>query len=110
MAPQAAARFNNLEQPPREDIVRASPYAQIVRGNYKSPTHVVLDTNDDLIPWQQAQRTVEAMRDAGVESGLTLVPGQPHLFDLYRDPGRSRWGYVMERYQFLLRRIGREIV
>lgn len=110
VAPQAAARFNYMEQPPRDDIVRASPYAQIVRGNYKSPTYVVFGTNDDLIPWQQAQRTVEAMRDAGVESGLTLAPGQPHLFDLYRDPDGSRWGYVMEGYKFLLRRIGREIV
>lgn len=110
VAPQDAARFNRLEPPPREDIVRASPYAQILLGNYKSPTHIVFGTNDDLIPWQQAQRTVRAMRDAGIESGLTLAPGQPHLFDMYRDPDGSRWGYVIEGYKFLLRRIGRELV
>ncbi|KAK1674046.1 hypothetical protein BDP55DRAFT_613354 [Colletotrichum godetiae] len=105
----AAAAFNKLEQPSLNEVVRASPYAQIVKGNYKSPTHVVFGTGDDLIPWQQAQRTVDAMRDAGIQSGLTLAPGQPHLFDLFRDPDGSRWGYVMEGYKFLLERIGRDI-
>ena len=105
-----AARFNHLPQPPREDIVQASPYAQIVRGTYESPTHIVFGTDDDLIPWRQAERTVAAMRDAGVEAGLTLAPGAPHLFDLYRDPDGTRWGYVLEGYNFLFRRIGREII
>ena len=109
VASQAAAHFNHLQQPPAEDIVQASPYAQIIRGNYKSPTHLVFGTNDDLIPWQQAQRTVKAMRDAGIESGLTLAPDQPHLFDMYRDPDGSRWSYVMEGYRFLFQRIGIDI-
>ena len=110
VAPQTAARFNHLEQPPVEDIVQASPHAQIVRGNYKSPTYLVFGTNDDLIPWQQAQRTVNAMRDAGIDSGLTLAPDQPHLFDMFRDSDGSRWGYVMEGYKFLFQRIGKNIV
>jgi acetyl esterase/lipase len=96
-----------MEQPPKEDILKASPYAQIVRGNYKSPTYIVFGTRDDLIPWQQAQRTADALRDAGVESGLTLVQGQPHLFDLYRDPTGKRWEAVLEGYKFLLSRIGK---
>ncbi len=102
-----AAQFNHLEQPPKEDVLRASPYAQIVRGNYKSPTHIVFGTKDDLIPWQQAQRTADALRDAGIEAGLTLVPGQPHLFDLYRDPDGKRWEAILEGYGFLLDRIRR---
>ena len=107
---QAAADFNRLEQPSREDIIQASPYAQILQGNYKSPTHIVFGTKDDLIPLEQAQRTVDAMRDAGIASGITVAPGQPHLFDLYRDPDGKRWGYVVEGYKFLLQRLGREIV
>ncbi|KAL9079841.1 MAG: hypothetical protein Q9157_001297 [Trypethelium eluteriae] len=110
VASQDAVSFNHLEQPPREDIIRASPYAQIVQGNYKSPTHIVFGTKDDLIPWQQGQRTVEAMKDAGIESGFTLAPDQIHLFDMYRDPDGRRWRYVIEGYKFLLQRIGKEIV
>lgn len=95
------------DQPPKEDVVRASPYAQIVRGTYKSPTHIIFGTNDDLIPWQQAQRTADALRDAGVESGLTLVPGGPHLFDIYSDKDGKRWAAVLEGYQFLFDRLRR---
>ncbi|KAF4780238.1 beta-ketoacyl synthase domain-containing protein [Colletotrichum scovillei] len=105
----AATAYNKLEQPALDEVVRASPYAQIVKGNYKSPTHIVFGTGDDLIPWEQAQRTVDAMRNAGVQSGLTLGPGQPHLFDLFRDPDGSRWGYVMEGYKFLFEKIRRDI-
>ncbi|KAK2037940.1 ketoacyl-synt-domain-containing protein [Colletotrichum somersetense] len=107
--PHTAAAFNKLEQPSPDEVVRASPYAQIIRGNYASPTHIVFGTGDDLIPWQQARYTVDAMRNAGIESGLTLAPGQPHLFDLFRDPDRSRWGYLMEGYKFLFERIGRDV-
>ena len=110
VASGAAAQFNHLKQPPIEDIVQASPYAQIVRGNYKSPTHIVFGTNDDLIPWQQPQRTVGALQDKGIESGLTLAEGEPHLFDLYRDGDGRRWGYVVEGYRFLLGRIGRSLI
>ncbi|KAJ5598872.1 ketoacyl-synt-domain-containing protein [Penicillium hordei] len=107
---QVASAFNRLQQPPKEDVIQASPYAQILQGNYKSPTHIVFGTSDDLIPWEQAQRTVAAMKDAGIESGLTIAPGEPHLFDLYRDPNGCRWGYVMEGYNFLLQILGKETV
>ncbi|KAK2006001.1 ketoacyl-synt-domain-containing protein [Colletotrichum eremochloae] len=109
VASHATAAFNNMEQPQIGDVVRASPYAQIIKGNYKSPTHIVFGTQDDLIPWEQAQRTVNAMKDAGIESGLTLAPGQPHLFDLLRDSNGNRWGYVIEGYRFLLHRIGKDL-
>lgn len=109
VVPQRAAHYNDLDQPPLEDIVRASPYAQIIRGNYKTPTHVVFGTNDDLIPWQQAQRTMAALKDAGIESSITLAPDQPHLFDMYRDPDGSRWRYVMEGYRFLFAKIDRHL-
>lgn len=109
VAPQDAARFNALEPPLREEIIKASPHAQIVMGNYKSPTHVVFGSADDLIPWQQGQRTVQAMQDAGIDSGFTFAPGQPHLFDMYRDPDGSRWGYVLQGYKFLLGKLGKTL-
>jgi acetyl esterase/lipase len=99
--------WHNMAQPPNYEIVRASPYAQIVRGNYKSPTHIVFGTKDDLIPWQQAKRTADALRTAGIESGLTLVKDQPHLFDVYGDPTGKKWEAVLEGYAFLFNRIGR---
>ena len=105
--PAEAAKYVQQPQPPKEDIIRASPYAQIVRGNYKSPTHIVFGTKDDLIPWQQAQRTVDALKDANVECGITLLQDQPHLFDMFRDPDGKRWEGVMEGYRFLLRKAGR---
>lgn len=107
MSAAESSKFNHMEQPRRDDVIQASPYAQIKKGNYKSPTHIVFGTRDDLIPWQQAQRTVGAMRKAGVDVGFTLVEGQPHLFDLYRDPDGRRWEAVLEGYQFLFRKIGR---
>lgn len=107
--PGEAAGYAQMPQPPLDDIVRASPYAQIVRGNYKSPTHIVFGTKDDLIPWQQAQQTADALRDAGVESGLTLLPDQPHLFDMFRDPDGKRWEAVLAGYKFLLEKAGRRL-
>ncbi|KAI1499966.1 hypothetical protein F5X99DRAFT_430171 [Biscogniauxia marginata] len=109
VSPTEAHKFNHLEQPPNEDIVQASPYAQIIRGNYKSPTHIVFGTKDDLIPWQQAQRTADAMRDAGIEAEITLLQGHPHLFDMYRDPDGKRWEAVLKGYRFLFGKIGKEL-
>ncbi|KAH6509949.1 hypothetical protein HBI56_129370 [Parastagonospora nodorum] len=53
------ATWQNMVQPSNEEILQGSPYAQIVRGNYKSPTHIVFGTNDNLIPWQQAKWTTD---------------------------------------------------
>lgn len=99
--------YTSMPQPAEEEIIKASPYAQVIRGNYKSPTHIVFGTKDDLIPWQQAEETVKAMREHGVDVGFTLGEGEPHLFDMYRDPDGKRWGYVLEGYRFLLERVGR---
>ncbi|KAL8784357.1 MAG: hypothetical protein Q9213_004009 [Squamulea squamosa] len=101
-------RYHELPQPPVEDIVRASPYAQIVRGNYMSPTHIVFGTDDDLIPWQQAQETVDAMQKVGIDAGLTLLKGEPHLFDLFRDRDGARWEAIQPAYRFLFDRIGKK--
>lgn len=105
---EQAAQYKDLPQPAPELVRKISPLAQIRKGVYRTPTHILFGTEDDLIPWQQAQRTADALRDAGVESGLTLLEGAPHLFDLYRDPDGQRWQAVLEGYEFLFRLMGRQ--
>jgi acetyl esterase/lipase/2-polyprenyl-3-methyl-5-hydroxy-6-metoxy-1,4-benzoquinol methylase/acyl carrier protein len=71
-----------LPVPPLADVQRACPLSQIVAGRYKTPTFLIHGGLDDLIPVQQAERTQDAMRAAGVESTLRVVQGGLHLFDL----------------------------
>ncbi|KAB5575475.1 hypothetical protein GE09DRAFT_1200074 [Coniochaeta sp. 2T2.1] len=95
--PSEAGRSFRMEQPSVELVRQASPYAQIIRGHYKSPTHIVFGTKDDLIPWQQAQQTADALREAGVESGITLLPLLlPFGYGWVR-LGNGLWYYVGSR-------------
>ena len=98
---QNASQYLNLPQPSNDEIVSISPYAQIRRGNYKTPTFLIHGTKDDLIPWQQMQRTYEGLREIGVPAGLEIVEGAVHLFDLYRDPTGKMWETVLRGYEFL---------
>ncbi|KAF2258973.1 ketoacyl-synt-domain-containing protein [Lojkania enalia] len=92
--------FAKLERPSTEQVVAISPYAQIKKGNYKVPTYLIHGTKDDLIPWEQPKTVLEALREAGVDSGLSILDGAEHLFDLYRSKGRE-WDVVLEGYEFL---------
>ncbi|KAI1097348.1 hypothetical protein F4804DRAFT_339282 [Jackrogersella minutella] len=73
-----------LPQPTREQIQAISPLAQIRQGSYRTPTFLVHPYEDDLIPWQQAQRTADELRRSGVEAELRLIGNAAHLFDMYR--------------------------
>lgn len=106
--PDQAEQYKKLPPPAPELVRKISPLAQIRNGSYRTPTHIVFGTEDDLIPWQQAQRTTDALRQAGVECELTLLEGAPHLFDLYRDPDGQRWQAVLKGYEFLFRLMGRQ--
>lgn len=92
-----------LPMPPTEDIQAVSPYAQIVKGNYRTPTFLVHGDCDDLIPWRQSCETVEALRAGGVEAGLAVPRGAGHAFDLWggEDPAGTGWAAVREGYDFL---------
>lgn len=96
---------NTLPIPTREQVQAISPLAQIRRGAYGSPTFIVHGTKDDLIPWQQSQRTYDALRERGVDAWLRIVEGAIHLFDLgkglERNEGAAR--AVGEGYKFLER-------
>lgn len=93
--------WNALPQPTLEEIIACSPLAQIVRGNYQTPTFIIHGTNDDLIPWEQSQGTFDALLNEGVEAGLVLVEGAPHICDLSSNPASEGWKAVLKGYEFL---------
>jgi acetyl esterase/lipase len=92
-------------QPDTHQIQRISPYAQIVQGTYRTPTYVVHGTEDDLIPWKQTARTVNALKEKGVAAEAVIVEGGVHLFDLYRDTDEKGWEAVCKGYGFLSRHV-----
>ncbi len=96
-----------LPMPAAEDIQAVSPYAQIVQGNYHTPTFLVHGDRDDLIPWQQSRDTVEALLAQGVEAGLAAPRKAGHAFDLWpnEDPLGTGWAAIQEAYDFIDRHI-----
>lgn len=99
---QSPDDFYNLPMPSKEQIVSISPYSQIVRGNYTTPTFLIHGTVDDLIPWQHSQRIVDALNERGVESSIEVLDGVDHLFDTFSDQG---WEEVQRGYAWLARQI-----
>lgn len=98
--------------PAQADIVAVSPLAQVRAGNYTTPTFILLPRGDDLIPWQQAQRTWEALQEAHVDSELRIVEGVGHLFDLgglQRVRSVAARQAVVDGYDFLCRHVGLEL-
>ncbi|KAH6629968.1 polyketide synthase [Chaetomium sp. MPI-SDFR-AT-0129] len=97
-----------LPTPTPEQVAAISPLAQIRLGNYETPTFLVHPVDDDLIPWQQAQRTVEELQARGVQAEVRIVDKAVHLFDLYprydRHPGAV--AAIKDGYEFLKRAVG----
>ena len=73
-----------LPAPSIEQIRSISPLAQIRAGRYATPTFLIHGTRDDLVPWQQSQRTHEALVERGVAARLVVLEDALHLFDMYR--------------------------
>ncbi|KAK2029121.1 hypothetical protein LX32DRAFT_617722 [Colletotrichum zoysiae] len=92
--------------PTSAEIAAVSPLARVRTGHYTTPTFIIHPREDDLIPWQQADRTWRALRDRGVEAELRLVEGVPHLFDLARTMDDAAERAVVEGYEFLCRHVG----
>jgi len=90
------------------DVAAISPLAHIRNGTYTTPTFIIHPRQDDLIPWQQSQRTWEAMRDQGIASELRILEYGPHLFDMYRqfaDDDAAK-AAVRDGYSFLCKYVG----
>ncbi|KAL7626424.1 hypothetical protein AAE478_003196 [Parahypoxylon ruwenzoriense] len=95
--------WKTLQWPAVEDIRAISPYAHIVQGTYRTPTFIVHGECDDLIPWQQSQDTISALRKQGVNANVAIVPRVGHGFDLdpADDPMGRGWEAIESSYQFL---------
>lgn len=102
------SKFAKFFKPTPEQIREISPLAQIRRRAYKTPTFIIHGTLDDLIPWQQAQRTADLLAEGGTDSEIRIVEGAIHLFDIYGEYWRNenQRRAVEEGYEFLRRRIG----
>ncbi|KAK3332590.1 hypothetical protein B0T19DRAFT_457479, partial [Cercophora scortea] len=98
--------LRNLPMPSLDEIRAVSPYSQIVLGNYRTPTFMVHGLRDDLIPWEQSRRTIETLRERGVE-GEVAVPDAGHAFDLFKaeDPMGTGWAAVEKGYAFVCRHV-----
>ncbi|KAK4194359.1 hypothetical protein QBC40DRAFT_238747 [Triangularia verruculosa] len=89
-----------------EEVSAVSPLAQVRRGQYKTPTFIIHPRQDDLIPWQQAERMYEALTRHGVDTELRIVDeGAKHLFDIgerwqtrYKEGSKA----MHEGFQFLV--------
>ncbi|KAK3680862.1 hypothetical protein B0T22DRAFT_524224 [Podospora appendiculata] len=98
--------LRNLAMPSLDEIRAVSPYGQIILGHYQTPTFMVHGLRDDLIPWEQSRRTIEALRERGVEAHMA-TPDAGHAFDLFRaeDPMGTGWAAVDEGYAFVCRHV-----
>jgi acetyl esterase/lipase len=97
-SPADAKSFYNLPLPTQEQIASVSPYSQIVRNNYRTPTFLIHGTADDLIPWQQSQKVIDALKQRDVPAGIHLLDGVEHVFDTFSSKGFEA---IQEGYQFL---------
>ena len=95
------------QAPSSQQVAAVSPLAQIRSGGYATPTFIIHPRQDDLIPWEQAQRTFEALRVGGVEAELRIVEDVPHLFDVYRGYHANQGAKeaVREGYEFLYKHV-----
>lgn len=97
--------WNALDMPSTEAIQAVSPYAQILKGRYRTPTFIVHGNRDDLIPWQQSRDTIQALAEQGIEARLAVPSEAGHAFDLWsdEDPRGTGWAAVLEGYDFICR-------
>ena len=83
-------------------IVEISPLAQIRAGRYHVPTFILHGTEDDVVPVSQSVGSERALREQGVASGVLILEGKKHLYDLFVMPGTEEWERcVLPGYDFL---------
>lgn len=89
------------EQPSQHEIAAISPLSQIKNGKYHSPTYIIHGRNDDLIPWNQSQRTFEALQQRNIPAGMEIVDDAPHLLDLRGEADEEMWEVVKRGYEWV---------
>lgn len=107
---QACNGYNSeklFPQPSQEEIRAISPLAQARAWLYNTPTFMIHGTLDDLIPYQQAQRTHDAIVASGVDAEIRILDETLHLFDIYPDYENNLKAVkaVADGYEFLRRHV-----
>ncbi|KAK4640000.1 Type I Iterative PKS [Podospora bellae-mahoneyi] len=104
---RGVSAINGKREVSEEEVTAVSPLAQVQQNRYRTPTFIVHPRLDDLIPWQQAQRMHQALKERGVDAELRIVDeGAKHLFDVgkgweRRHPQGSK--VVREGFEFLVK-------
>ncbi|KAK1996798.1 beta-ketoacyl synthase domain-containing protein [Colletotrichum falcatum] len=105
-AADADVDWENRPQPDAARVAAVSALARVRAGDYSVPTFLIHGTADDLVPVEHTQRIRDMLMEKGVPSGLAVVDGAVHLFDLYPDTEGKHWAAVQEGYEFLVRHLG----
>lgn len=87
--------------PSKAEIASISPYAHILSGAFSTPTFLLHGKEDDLVPCQQSVRTVETLKEKGIEADIEVVEGGEHLFDAFPKPGVDFEASVARGYAWL---------
>jgi hypothetical protein len=91
-----------LPKPPIERVRECSPYWHILQGDYRTPTFMVHGNIDDWIPYQMTQKTIAALQERGVSSGIIIADQCGHAFDLFPKEDRLGvgWSAIEAAYDF----------
>ncbi|KAJ5895601.1 hypothetical protein N7495_007292 [Penicillium taxi] len=79
---------------------------QNISGTFP-PTYVVHGMADTMVPIWLSRILLERLKAAGVESGMTEVPGEEHTFAAMMKVGSKTWWLQRKGFDFLERFIGR---
>lgn len=103
-----AAETPEGSNPDPERVAAISPMAQVRCGNYKTPTFVIHGEKDETIPETMAVKFGKALKEAGVESEVLIVPGAKHMYDISMKPGKKGWeDNILPGYEFLFKALGK---
>lgn len=94
--------------PPISVDYRLCPETTVVAVGWSTGGHLALTLGWTCAARQQAWRSWEGLRAAGVDAEVRIVDGVPHLFDMYqRHMSREQTRRaVAEGYDFLCRHVG----
>ncbi|KAL7916732.1 putative polyketide synthase [Trichoderma velutinum] len=98
---------NTLEAPDPERVAAISPLAQVQKGNYRTPTFIIIGDEDEIVPFHTSMNFVDALKKQGIKNGFIPIAGQRHIYDLALTPGMAKWeDWVAPGYKFLFDILG----
>ena len=98
---------DTLQAPEPQRVAAISPLAQVQKGNYHTPTFVIIGDEDEVVPFHSSVDFVDALSKQGIRHGFIPVPGQRHIYDLTLTPGMAEWEqWVAPGYRFLFQILG----